>query len=984
MINENLTCPFCGSDCIYFSRKYNIYICEECNKRFSEASDKKPNVEQSENKQRLFFSYGHDRATSEIVSRVKKDLEARGHQVWIDTTKIKPGDHWRDDIVKGIVNSSNIIAFLSEHSTRNPGVCLDELKIAICVKGLNVKTVLVEPERKIQPPSTLSDIQWVDMSDWYEVKRSDETVFDEWYKEKFRELCEAIESDDTLVLDGDINFLKRKLSPNLNTDKEHELLRKDFYGREWLNNYISDWKKDSLSKVLVIYGKPGSGKSAYCVNYSHYNADVYGCFLCEWNRTQTTNPCDMIRTIAFKLATKLPDYRVMLVNLLKDAAPNLNEMKPEELFNYLLSTPLNHSIDGNRATGMIIVDGLDEAEIYGENPLVRVFYMCVQKLPHWIKVIFTSRPEPSVKEHLQSFQHVDIIEDMPDDYNDILLFLMNALKEEIAGSEKNLDIVRHICDLSEGVFQYAAFLVEEIRSKAISLLEANTFPKGLNAFYLCSMERKFKTKEVFEKIRSFLEILCVADSMPEPIIRDVCGLGTYEYLSHLGKMGAWIVVLNTKEANMVSFCHKSVRDWLTNPAQSGRFFVDSKNGALVLARYCRNHLDEEYAREHIGDLYVKAGEFAELEQFLIENKDELYPFWKIWFSFPKDWNHNNLLSAFWTSKSRNGFFSRLLREGDMDFLRWIIEKAKNNYGIETFDRELVTLYIEIVHLSGGCSDAVDIINEYQKKYTLEQIINDEYLLMQRIRKIHHETYYVHAGKLLEEAMQLFRRINNKFPSAYNELLFLIGGKLGILLGDWMLSKEWIDRSERFAEEKGLEDIHRRNARKLSDYYCHEGNLGEAENVLLEYIPKSNGIKARYEAYLVGALGNVYTCMDKDKAALDCYNRLLDYTSMKGLSGWMANAYLGLANVNYKLNKIQVALDYASQANQIYIRIQETWGLVMSDTMMAACKSKLGTAPIRIACSKALNLAKKMEYGGCVSSIEDLCSGKCDYLKLYFL
>ena len=30
-------CPFCGSDNIYFSKKRNIYVCEDCDEFFSES-----------------------------------------------------------------------------------------------------------------------------------------------------------------------------------------------------------------------------------------------------------------------------------------------------------------------------------------------------------------------------------------------------------------------------------------------------------------------------------------------------------------------------------------------------------------------------------------------------------------------------------------------------------------------------------------------------------------------------------------------------------------------------------------------------------------------------------------------------------------------------------------------------------------------------------------------------------------------------------
>ena len=163
-------CPFCGSEDIYYSKKRKIFVCEDCDETFSEHQ---LSTFQDKNQSKvgldLFFSYGHDK-NRVLVERIKQDLEKRGHRVWIDTSEIKAGDHWRNDILNGVMKSANVIAFLSEHSTRNPGVCLDELKIAVCVKGANVKTVLLEPENRIKQPSTLSDIQWLDMSEWSDIR----------------------------------------------------------------------------------------------------------------------------------------------------------------------------------------------------------------------------------------------------------------------------------------------------------------------------------------------------------------------------------------------------------------------------------------------------------------------------------------------------------------------------------------------------------------------------------------------------------------------------------------------------------------------------------------------------------------------------------------------------------------------------------------------------------------------------------------------
>jgi len=96
---------------------------------------------------RIFLSYGHD-SNEQLVLEIKADLEKRGHDVWIDKSEIKFGDDWRRSITEGIVDSYRVLSFLSKHSTRDHGVCRDEIAIAIGIKEANIR--------------------WPDIHDWRE------------------------------------------------------------------------------------------------------------------------------------------------------------------------------------------------------------------------------------------------------------------------------------------------------------------------------------------------------------------------------------------------------------------------------------------------------------------------------------------------------------------------------------------------------------------------------------------------------------------------------------------------------------------------------------------------------------------------------------------------------------------------------------------------------------------------------------------------
>ena len=129
----DIKCPYCSSADIHFSKKRNFFVCEDCEKQFND-----DNLSTTQRSQRIFFSYGHDDNVP-LVLKLKQDLESRGHHVWFDKNEIHSGADWRRSITDGLMNSNGVLSFLSKHSVRNPGVCLDELKTALCERGIPSK-----------------------------------------------------------------------------------------------------------------------------------------------------------------------------------------------------------------------------------------------------------------------------------------------------------------------------------------------------------------------------------------------------------------------------------------------------------------------------------------------------------------------------------------------------------------------------------------------------------------------------------------------------------------------------------------------------------------------------------------------------------------------------------------------------------------------------------------------------------------------------
>ena len=233
---DEIHCPKCASANVVFSKKRGAYVCEDCGHVLPEAPVAPL---------RIFLSYGHD-TNEDLVRRIYADLKKRGHDVWFDKNEIKFGDEWRHAITDGILQSNRVLSFLSKHSTRDPGVCLDEIAIAIGAKGGNIQTILVESEREVKLPPSISHLQWLDMHDWKERRAAGEAAWVPWYQAKLAEIVAVVESDESRRFAGEIKTLEELLKPTASDfaadARIRKLLEKKLVGRTWLFEAVNNWR----------------------------------------------------------------------------------------------------------------------------------------------------------------------------------------------------------------------------------------------------------------------------------------------------------------------------------------------------------------------------------------------------------------------------------------------------------------------------------------------------------------------------------------------------------------------------------------------------------------------------------------------------------------------------------------------------------------------------------------------------------------------
>ena len=581
---DNRFCPQCGGQ---LTQVGTFWICPT----HGQIADSEPFAPL-----RIFLSYGHD-PNEELVRRIKADLEQRGHDVWFDKTEIKAGDDWRRSITEGILHSQRVVSFLSKHSTRDPGVCRDEIAIAIGVKGGNIQTILVETEKEVQPPVNIGHIQWLDMRDWKERRTAGGPTWEHWYQSKLAEIVRVLESDESRRFAGEIETLHGHLKPIRSDARIYDLLRKGFFGRTWLFEAVEEWRLDGNrdSRLFWITGDPGVGKSAFAAKLAHIRSDsVIAAQFVEWDKPDHRDARRVVRSLAFQLATRLPDYRKLLLALPEIA--ELDRKEPTELFDYLLANPLRSVISGGRERQLIVVDALDEATENGRNPLVEMLARHTPRLPGWLGLVVTSRPESAVQTPLQGLNPFVLDTRTEANLSDLRDYLRRQLAPQLHDRPDASRLVQRILDKSEGVFLYVERLCDDVQQNHLSLDHPEQFPQGLGGIFRQWFGRLFPDLGQFRKdVRPGLRaILAAREPLPVTILQRLFQWQDEELHDFTRILGSLFPVTTDYGHEVIKPYHKSLADWIVHEENAGHYYVSISQGHGMLADYCW----EEYQRSH--------------------------------------------------------------------------------------------------------------------------------------------------------------------------------------------------------------------------------------------------------------------------------------------------------------------------------------------------------------------------------------------------
>ena len=293
-----MKCIYCGSEDVIYRKFHHIWECQDCGESFD--PDERERMTEEIN---VFFSYAHDDKNSEngavVVDRLKQLIEEKSDRkikIWLDTYSIPRNKDWRELITGGIVESDRFVGFMSRKALRDPGVCRDELGIAVGSRYGIISCVLLEGERTLNPPAEFTERQWIDLSDWKKKRDEGEAEFERFLNDAADELIGILRDPETLRFNHEVKKLKESLGISAVDEMTRidELLKFKMTGRGWLENIINTWLNDKNgSRVMTLYADPGAGKSLFSAHFQFANPNVIAALACD-SRSEEYSQTDKI------------------------------------------------------------------------------------------------------------------------------------------------------------------------------------------------------------------------------------------------------------------------------------------------------------------------------------------------------------------------------------------------------------------------------------------------------------------------------------------------------------------------------------------------------------------------------------------------------------------------------------------------------------------------------------------------------------------
>jgi hypothetical protein len=345
----------------------------------------------------------------------------------------------------------------------------------------------------------------------------------------------------------------------------------------------------------------------------------------------------------------------------------------------------------------------------------------------------------------------------------------------------------------------------------------------------------------------------------------------------------------------------------------------------------------------------------------------------------------------WIINTKLDYLKNMQVYGESFLLSNLFGQIRKKYEVPEFSVRVFNVYEDMVHLSGNYQESVNMSELYLTKYSEEEIFSNKELIKLKYRIIHHKMFYVNADDLYLELITLQEKICMKrFFDEYCEVLYMLGGGIGFLTGKLERSRKDLSTLISLIGKTPNKSIDLRNTlvraiRKEVDYYRINGDINIARELCEKHIKKDD--LSRYQIYLLCSYGEINRISGNITYAKVCFEKVLRETNALGIKGWVAHAYVSLANIELDLSNFAGAKKHVDKAKSIYDDLCHQWGIINSEILSARIEIKETNCskPLLETLEEIKLLANKYSYRYEIGLIDDIIkSGDIGKQQLLYL
>jgi tetratricopeptide (TPR) repeat protein len=436
-----------------------------------------------------------------------------------------------------------------------------------------------------------------------------------------------------------------------------------FTGRAWLLPQILNWWDKSDDRLFLLTGGPGTGKSMVVawlagfgplpseadarVRLARLRGAAKAAYFCRSGGLNT--PRLFAESVASQLANTVSGYREALKTILEDRVQiignvqaasaaagstligidvklSLGTVGDEFGFDQAFVRPLRKLYEnGHTEPLLLLVDALDEAQTYTGVTLPGLLSR-LDDLPPGVRILAATRDEPKVLKLFRAVKPFDLIEEADRDVDDVRTYAEGRL-EGLSGVDevKCKDFARRLATQADGVFLYAAMVLDELLERPtaeLPALDIYPLPEGLSGLYHDFLNRELGKDEQrwSDRYRPLLGSIAVAygEGLNAAQLASISKHDLDEVKDDLRRCKQYL----TGELPNGPFrpFHKSFADFLLEDEDNVDYHIDAASMHRRIAdHYWACNTDwskcDDYGLLHIGEHHCRTGDLQSRRNF---------------------------------------------------------------------------------------------------------------------------------------------------------------------------------------------------------------------------------------------------------------------------------------------------------------------------------------------------------------------------------